>query len=198
MSEDPIVPASPAPEAAPPAPANPQTSFNIGEEYGAAKKSLPPIKIVLAALVVVAIVAAILVLLQRPHQLATGSLGEMTSADVPGQNTVMVALNVSIHNGPDKYFWIKSMQATLETDTGTFTDEASPAADFDRYFQAFPALKEHALTPLTSEMKIEAGANTDGTIIVSFPVTSDVFAKRKSLTLTVQAYDQAIPLVLKK
>jgi hypothetical protein len=177
---------------------NSQTPFNIGEEYGTARKSLPPVKIVLSALVVVATIAAIFVLTQRPHSEATGSLGEMTSVGIPGQNTVMVALNVSIHNGGEKFYWIKSMQAALETDTGRFTDEAAPASDFERYFQAFPALKEHALSPLTSEAKIEAGAETSGTMIVSFPVTADAFAKRKSLIVTIQPYDQAIPLVLKK
>jgi hypothetical protein len=202
MPEDPLpsapssqAPQTPAPESLSP---NSQTSFNIGEEYGTAKKSLPPIKIVLSALAVVAVIAAIFVLTQRPHSEATGSLGEMTSVDIPGQNTVMVALNVSIQNGGEKYYWIKSMQAALETDSGRFTDEAAPASDFERYFQAFPALKEHSLSPLTSEAKIAAGSDASGTMIVSFPVTADAFAKRKSLTVTIQPYDQAIPLVLKK
>ena len=180
------------------APSHPQTSFNIGEEYGTAKKNLPPIKIVFSALVVVAIIAAVFVLMQRPHSSATGSLGEMSSVEVRGQNTVMVALNVTVQNGKDKSYWIKSMQAALETDSGRFTDEAAPASDFERYFQAFPALKEHTLSPLTSEAKIAAGSQASGTIIVSFPVTADAFAKRKSLTVTIQPYDQAIPLVLKK
>src|ERR1017187_9178533 len=100
MPEDPLpsapssqAPQTPAPESLSP---NSQTPFNIGEEYGTAEKSLPPIKIILSALAVVAVIAAIFVLTQRPHSSATGSLGELTSAEVPGQNTVMVALNVSI------------------------------------------------------------------------------------------------------
>jgi hypothetical protein len=202
MPEDslPPVPSPQVPQPPTPDSVTPQspTAFNIGEEYGTAKKSLPPIKIVLAALAVVAIIAAVFVLTQRPHSAATGSLGEMTSVEVPGQNSVMVALNVSIHNGGEKYYWIKSMQAAIETDTGRFTDHAAPTSDFERYFQAFPALKEHALSPLTSDVKIGDGRDISGTIIVSFPVTAEGFAKRRSLTLTIQPYDQAIPLVLKK
>ncbi len=190
MPEDP-----PAPAAIPPPP---QTPFDIGEEYGTAKKNLPPIKIVLAAIAVVAVIAAIFALVQRPHSLANGALGQMTVVEVPGQNIVMVALNVSIHNTGEKVYWIKSIEAALDADTGHFTDDAASATDFDRYFQAFPSLKEHALQPLIPESKIAAGAYDSGTVIVSFPVTADVFAKRKSLSVTIYAYDQGVPLILKQ
>jgi hypothetical protein len=173
------------------------SSFNIGEEYGAAKKSLPPMKLVLPALALVAVIAVGFALTQRPQGTATGSLGDMASVEVPGQG-VMVAMNLTIQNKGEKSYWIKSLKATVETDTGSFSDQAAAASDFARYFEAFPALKEHALTPITSEAKIQPGAELSGTVIVSFPTTADAFAKRKSLTLTVEPYDQPISLVLKK
>jgi hypothetical protein len=205
MPEDtPLNASSPAssPEAqqpAAPADSNPQPpiSFNIGEEYGTAKKNLPPIKIVLIAIGIVAIVAAILILIQRPHSLATGSITDVSSVDVAGQNIVMVSLNVSLQNHGATTYWIESIKASVNTSKGQFDDDAASAVDFDRYFQAFPALKEHAQTPLIAETKIGTGASFSGTVVVSFPVTANDFANRKSLSLTIQPYD-AIPLVLTK
>jgi hypothetical protein len=88
------------------------------------------------------------------------------------------------------------MKADLETTDKTYSDDAASASDFDRYFQAFPALKEHALTPLKIEDKIPPGGSTQGTIVVSFPVSQDIFSKRKSLKVSIWPYDQAVPLVL--
>jgi hypothetical protein len=175
----------------------PPISFNIGEEYDTAKKNLPPIKIVLIAIGIVAIVAAILILIQRPQSLATGSITDVYSVDVTGQDIVMVGLNVSLHNRSAQTYWIKTIKVSVDTPKGHFDDDAASAVDFDRYFQAFPALKEHALAPLIAETKIAPGASFSGTVVVSFPTTADDFANRKSLSITIQPYD-AIPLVLSK
>jgi hypothetical protein len=175
----------------------PPTPFHIGEEYGTAKKNLPPAKILLIAIGALALVAAVLVLAQRPHSAATGSIDNIIAVDVVGQNIQMVAINVTLHNGGDKVYWIKSIQSSLDANGTQVSDEAASAIDFERYFQAFPALKEGALRPLISEAKLQAGASTSGTVIVSFPVSAEVFAARKSLKLTIQPYD-GVPLVLSK
>ena len=190
-------PEAPQPAATPESNSQSPISFNIGEEYGTARKNLPPIKIVLIAIGIVFIVAAILILIQRPHSLATGSITDVSSVDVAGQNIVMVALNVSLHNRSATNYWIKSIKVSVDTPTGHFDDDAASAVDFDRYFQAFPALKEHSLAPLIAETKIAPGAAASGTVVVSFPITADDFANRKSLNITIQPYD-AIPLVLTK
>ena len=57
----------------------------------------------------------------------------------------MVAVNITLHNSGEKSLWIHDIKAKITTDGGEFTDEAASAVDFDRYFQAFPALKEHAI-----------------------------------------------------
>jgi len=190
-------PETPQPAATPESNSQSPISFNIGEEYGTAKKNLPPIKIVLIAIGIVAIVAGILILIQRPHSLATGSITDVSSVDVAGQNIVMVGLNVALQNRSARTYWIKSIKVSVDTPTGHFDDDAASAVDFDRYFQAFPALKEHSLAPLIAETKIAPGAAASGTVVVSFPITADDFANRKSLNITIQPYD-AIPLVLNK
>lgn len=183
-------PAEPAPEAQAPIP------FDIGEEFGTAKKNLPPVKILILGVVAIAVIGAILSVLQRPRTTAAGAIDNVVAVEIPGQNAVLVAINVSFQNQGKKPFWIHSMKADLETASGTSSDDAASAVDFDRYFQAFPALKEHALPALKIEDKIEPGGSTKGTIVVSFPVTQDVFAARKSLRVSIWPYDQAVPLVL--
>jgi len=111
---------------------------------------------------------------------------------------VMVAINVSFQNNGIKPYWIHTIKADLDTTSGSFSDDAASPADFDRYFQAFPALKQHALAPLEREARINPGGRTTGTIIVAFPVTPEAFANRKALKVTIQPYDQPVPLVLTK
>jgi hypothetical protein len=196
MSEETPTPPPPAPEPVPPPPA--QIPFDIGEEFGTAKKNLPPAKIILIGVGALLIVAAIVALIQRPHTTAAGKIDNIVAVEIPDQKAIMVAVNVSFQNNGKKAFWIHNMDATLETDSGPLKDDAASGADFDRYFQAFPALKEHALPPLKLEDKIEPGGSTKGTIIVSFPVTQDVFNKAKSFQVSIWPYDQAVPLILTK
>ena len=191
--ETPSSPAAPSPTST-----EPKTPFDIGEEFGTARKNLPPITIVLIGVAAVVLVASIFAFIQRPHSMATGSIDDIISVEVPNQNSVMVAIHLSIHNAGEKPYWIHSIEAGLDTDTGNFTDQAAPAVDYDRYFQALPALKANAVPPLKRESMIEPNGDAKGMIIVSFPVTPDVFAKRKALRVTIQPYDQPKPLILTK
>jgi hypothetical protein len=58
-------------------------------------------------------------------------------------------------------------------------------------------LKESSEPPLPPESKLPGGAERRGTIIVSFKVTREAFDQRKSLIVTIQPYDQVLPVVLK-
>jgi len=170
--------------------------FDIGEEFGTAKRNLPPAKIVLIGIAIVLVVGAIMVFTQtRPT--SAGSIDDVAGVEVPNQGTVLAVINVTLHNGGKKAMWIHSMKATLKTDSGEFPDDAASPVDFERYFQAFPALKQHAIEPLKVETKIQPGGEVKGTIMVVFPVTQDAFDKRKSLSVTVQPYDQR-PVVITK
>ena len=192
---DDVSPPPPTPNASTP---EPGTRFNIGEEFGTAKKNLPPVKIVLIGVAVIAVIALIAGLTQRPHSATTGSIDDVVSVEIPDQNSIMVAINVSFQNNGAKPYWIHTIRAELETNSGNFTDDAASPSDFDRYFQAFPTLKQHALAPLEREARINPGGRTAGTVIVVFPVTPYAFANRKLLKVTIQPYDQPVPLVLTK
>jgi hypothetical protein len=193
MPDDVTPPAPPAPETPvhPPAePATQRTDFNIGEEFGTAKRNLPPPKVLAIALVLVLVVALIIVFASsRPN--GSGSIDDVNAVEIPDQNSILATINVGVHNSGNKSMWIHNVKATLETaDSRQFSDDAAAPVDFERYFQAFPALKERAIAPLTVETKIPPGADAHGTIVVSFPVSLDAFNKRKSLTVTIQPYDQ--------
>lgn len=195
MSSPSSTPPPPAPQ--PSSTPNEQTDFNIGEEYGTARKSLPPAGIVAICLLVVLAIAALWALTHRAHAQATGSIDDVVSVPIPGEDMVMVAINVWIQNSGEKPSWIHTIQVTTEAGGNTLTDDAAPAVDVQRYFQAFPDLKQHALNVLTTEARMNPGSKIAGTIVVSFPVKADVFAARKSLTVTIAPYDE-LPLVLKK
>lgn len=180
-------------------PVAPHPLPHMGEEFGTAKKSLPPAKIILIAIAVLVAVGGIIVFVQRPQATATGTIDNITSVAVPDQNSVMVAISVSVHNGGQKPFWVRTTSATLEgADGKQYSDDGLSAMDFDRYYQAFPSLKENAYPALQRESKINPGGDVKGTMIVSFPVAEDAFASRKSLSVTIQPYDQPVPLVIKK
>ena len=183
-------PSDPSSVGPPPIPA-------LGEEYGTAKKSLPPLKIVLPVAGVLAVVVAIFAFVQRPQSAATGSIDDLVAADITGQNSVMVAVNVSIHNRDKTAFKMREVKVDLDTGGEVHSDEPASAVDFERYLQALPTLKAHVLSPLKVET-IEPGGERQGTILVVFPVTSDAVAHRKALTVTISAYGEVQPLVLTK
>jgi len=187
------------PEETPSTPASQPTDapipFNIGEEYGTAKKNLPPIKFVLIAIAAVALVAGVLIAFQEQAP-ATGSITDVQSVEVPGQNMVMVAINISMHNRSRKSFQIQTITVQLDAGSTPLEDKPASTVDLERYYQAFPVLKVHALPPLARENTIAAGADAQGTIVVSFPVTPEAFAARKALKVTIQSYDREVPVVI--
>src|SRR5437868_13044368 len=106
MPDQPPVPAQPPqPPVAPAAPAGP--TINIGEEYGTAKKNLPPAKIVLIAVGAVLIVVLIASFLKRAKPQASGSLDNVAAVEIPDQNSTMVALSFTIRNTSDKMLYVR-------------------------------------------------------------------------------------------
>lgn len=192
MSNPPLTPSSP-----PPSTPEPQEKFDIGEEYGTARKNLPPAGIVAICVVVVIAIVAVYSFTHRIKQHSTGSVDDVVAAAVPGQNMVMVAINVSVQNNEKKPLWIKSIQVGADVNGQKLSDDAIPAVDAKRYIETLPDLKAHALQLLAPEMQINPGEKIAGTVLGSFSVGADAFAARKSLTVTVNPYDE-LPIVLTK
>jgi len=176
----------------------PGPTINIGEEYGTAKKNLPPAKIVLLAIAGVLVVVLIASFLKRAKPQAAGSLDNVVAVEIPGQGSTMVALTFTLNNTSDKILYVHSLQGKIKTASGEFSADAVPAVDFDRYFQAFPALKNGAQPALIPETKLQSGEKITRTIIVAFPVTLDTFNQRQSTSAIIWPYDQQMPVVLTK
>jgi len=194
---------TPVPPPTPPAPAGPPAipagpTINIGEEYGTAKKNLPPAKIVLIAIGVVAVVVLIASFLKRATPQASGSLDNVAAVQIPDQSSTMVALTFTLHNTSDKTLYVHTLQGSLKSAGGDSTADAVSAVDFDRYFQAFPALKSGAQPALPPETKIQPGESVTRSIIVAFPVALDAFNQRKSVSVVIWPYDQTVPVTLTK
>jgi len=173
-------------------------TINIGEEFGTAKKNLPPARIVLIAIAGVLVVVLIATFLKRAKPQATGSLDNVAAAEIPGQGSTMVALTFTLTNTSEKTLYVHTLQGKIKTATGEFTAEAVSAMDFDRYFQFFPALKTGAQPPLPPETKLHPGETVTRTIIVAFPVTLDAFNQRQSTGVVIWPYDQRVPVVMSK
>jgi hypothetical protein len=189
---------TPTPPPASPA-ASPKLDFHIGDEFGTAKRNLPPAGIVFICIAAVAVIVGIFAFVQRQKPQGAGSIDFINAAEVPDQNMVLVALTVTLRNTGKKPLWIHTVKGQLKTsDEKTFDDEAASGVDFDRYFQGFPGLKENSQPPLPPETKLLPGAEQKGTVIFSFPVTKQAFDQRKSIALTIQPYDQPLPVVLTK
>lgn len=186
----------------PPAPERPSvpdqpTDFDISEEYGTARKNLPPARILLICVAAVAVIVIIYALTHRAHSVSSGSVESVNAVTIPGQDAVMVAVNISLQNNEEKPIWIKTIQVSADAGGSTQTDDAVPAVDAQRYVQTFPELKQNAHDFLTPETRVNAQSKILGTVIVSFPVKADVFAARKSLTVTITPYDE-MPILIKK
>jgi hypothetical protein len=189
--------ASPAPSAAPPpVPSGP--TINIADEFGTAKRNLPPARIVLIAIAGVLVVVAIASFLKRATPQGAGSLDNIAAIEIPGQGSTMVALTFTLKNSGEKILYVHNIEGRLKTASGEFSGDAASAVDFDRYFQAFPALKAGAQPALPPETKLQPGEQVTRTAIVAFSVTLDVFNQRKSLSVVIQPYDQQVPIVLTK
>jgi hypothetical protein len=181
-------------------PAAPITNFNIGEEFGTARRNLPPARIVLIAIAIIAIIIGIVAYRGRPTPQGGGSIQLVSAVELPGQTpaTTLAAITFALRNTTQKSLWVRSLRAQLiGADGHTYEDEAASAVDLDRYYQLFPSLKESSEPPLPPETKLSPGTERRATIVVSFPVTKETFDRRKSLDVEIQPYDQVLPVILK-
>jgi|ERR1022692_4318446 hypothetical protein len=198
-SPAPVLPTDPnAPaDATPPAPQRGPT-INIADEFGTAKRNLPPAKILLLTMAGVLIIVGIASFLQRAKPQAAGSLDNVTAVEIPGQNSALVALTFTLRNTGEKSLWVHGIQGKVVTSSGELSSDAVSAVDFDRYYHAFPALKADVQPALAPEDKLRPSQELKRTVIVSFPVTLDAFNQRRSVSVVIQPYDQPVPVVLTK
>src|SRR3979409_1668803 len=130
--DSPSTPGSVPPNSSPPPPptaSGPNTSqpsaptgptINIADEFGTAKRNLPPAKIVLLAIAAVLLVVGIASFLHRARPQASGSLDHVAAAEISGQSATLVALTFTLRNTADKILYVHNIQGKLNTASGDF------------------------------------------------------------------------------
>lgn len=199
---------SSAPETSPleePKPAPKRTSSDAGhlpltEEMDSAKWRLPPVLPVVASALVLALVFGIFAwIFTRP--VATGQILTVNSAEQATRDSVLVGLNVTVKNVSKDVLYIKTIHAEMmpagqNNDESLLKDDAASAVDFDRYFEAYPALAQNKMEPLRPETKLQPGESQQGMVIVAFRVNQQAFNQRQSLRVLIDFYNHSIPAKL--
>lgn len=176
----------------------------ISEEFDSPRRTLPAALPLAIALVVVVVFIVGVAYIFRSKPVAQGRIlsvflaqkKEPPKKDEPAAMS-MLAIQISLKAVGNKPLYIKDITADLTTGGNSYSDDAASPSDWDRYFQAYPDLRDHAMKPVAVEDKIPPGTEERGTVVVTFPVDQGQFDARKSLTVTVQPYDEK-PIVLKE
>lgn len=184
----------------------------MGEEMGSMRRTLPPVVPVVIAFVVLGIVLAGYLLGTHKPPKYTGSVVKavvfpvhVESSDtgeagfrefnttVEKRDQVVILVRIQLKNESQKPIYIKGISATLPAASGNADedkeDQAAPAGDYDRIFEAYPALAPERALPIVAETKMEAGAQLEGAEIFSFSMPLEEFQKSKPLAINVNLYD---------
>lgn len=162
----------------------------ITEEFDSARRMLPPVAPLVAALVVVVVFIVGVAYIFRSKPIAQGQIDHAFAMQQEDKPYSMVLILVRVRNVSDKPLFIKEVKSDIMTDQGESVDDAASAVDFSRYLQAFPDLQMYATEPLKVETKIAPGGEAKGSVLVAFPITKEQFYARKDLNVTIFPYDQ--------
>ena len=107
------------------------------------------------------------------------------------QDEVYVLTTLRIEDKLNLPIFLKDFTATLLTADGEqLTTSAVEKQDLDNLYITFPALKPLSSTPLLRETLIDPGHFAEGMILLHFPVTEEVWNRRRSATLHIDLYHQ--------
>lgn len=198
----------PSPSSAPPAATKPAKqpaqdidygNVPLSEEMDKAKWTLPPASVVGVGVAVVIVAALIFGWIFRYQPVASGQVRDVFAVETTDHASVLSTVLVSVRNDYEKSIFIKNMKGTLTTADGkTYDDTPASEVDFERYFQAFPDLRAHAIDALKPETRIVPGQQASGTLVFGFPVTKEQFDSRKNLQITVEPYDRRAIVISEK
>jgi hypothetical protein len=116
------------------------------------------------------------------------------------EQDLYVVATVHIDNPLKTTIYLDDVNATLTGSDGSqMQASAIGKSDLSSVYNAFPELKPMVATPLVREASIAPGQSAEGTVLLQFPVTKDIWDARQSATLSVEFYHLApITLTLPK
>ena len=168
------------------------------EEFDRAKWTLPPMKPVLIAAAVIAVIVGILALTLRWKPTTASKILDVNAIEQADQQSVLVAINVDVSNVSQNPVWLNTAKVKIDTDKPEpLEDEAASPVDFERYFTGYPDLRKNAMEPLRPDTKLDPNGHIQRTLIVAFPVSKAEFDRRKSLVVSIDVVDQ-YPIVIKQ
>jgi hypothetical protein len=178
-----------APPRPDPTPAPDYGKVHLGIEMDRARWTLPPASIVGIALLIVAVAVGAITWFGRYKPLAAATIDQVFAVEQSDKSSVLVTVQVTVRNTGTKAMFIRNLKGELKADGKTLTDDPASGVDYERYFQAYPALREHATAPLLPETRIPAGGEVKGTLMFGFGVSKEAFDKHELLSVTVEPYD---------
>jgi hypothetical protein len=104
---------------------------------------------------------------------------------------LLVLAVVQVRNQTDIPLFMQDISATLTTADGAQHENvAASSSDFDRVFQAFPALASYRSQPFDRTATIAPGQSVQGLAIFNFPVSRQQWDARKSGNVVVSFMHQ--------
>ena len=176
---------------------SPGETINISEEFGTAKRSLPPAATIGLAIVAVILIGGLFAYLQQAKPRATGVIESVNSVQVAGDQLTLAAITLNLKNNSSKPLWIKTVRIEIQAANSGQSADALAGVDFARFFNAFPALKTGAQPPLAPEDRLQPGESVHRTVLAGFRISPEEFAQRKSLGVVILPYDEHVEIVVK-
>ena len=149
------------------------------------------------AVVIIAICALAVLYFTRIPPAASGKIEKVIPVEQVTKDRVLVTIEASVRNQAQHDIFVRGVDAKITTPQGEASDVPAPVTDLQRYFSAYPELKQSDAPPLADNFKISPGEEQKGMFVVGFPVPKDAFDKRQSLEVTIHFYNQR-PLVIKQ
>jgi hypothetical protein len=143
----------------------------------------------LVAAVAIAVGAYLFLRIPEDPPVADVKITKLFAVQQPGVDRVIVGIEVRVKNIYTKDIIVRGINVKLVTaDQQNYTDQPAGAGENARYFAAIPELKQSDAPQLPFDTKLSAGQEATGLLMVSFPVTKDVFDKRQSLEVKIDFY----------
>ena len=155
-----------------PAPTQSEPTIHIADEFGTAKRNLPPAKPLLITMAVVLVVVAIVAFSSAQNRKAQDRSITWSQSIFLGRTRFWWRSHLPSATQAKNLYGLMTLKVSWSPRVATLSGDAVSAVDFDRYYQAFPALKQNALTALSPEDKLQPGEEVKRTMMVSFPVRS--------------------------
>ena len=126
-----------------------------------------------------------------PTHTVFASDSRVVGAGEQAEDAFFVLATVKIDNRLKDPLFINDITGTLtSSDDNQLNASAIEQNDLPNLYITFPKLKPLAGPPLVRESTIPPGGSAEGMVLLSFPVSPDIWNNRKSAAITVNFYHQ--------